>query len=970
MSTSDNTQANEIRSYLSKLFKPGELIEYRALLWGSGGRGLYFTDLDRLAEVVAKIDQDPRVQSSYVVINPLKGRLIRERGLIVNPTDEQVEQGISGPGGQTASNGDVDRLTKIFIDCDTERAPHLRESDPKEYDRLQKEPSSDEEKAKTKLVAKAVRKYLTEQGWPQPYVCDSGNGYHLLYLINLVNNATNFGHHADCLKALKTKFDCDGTKIDSTVYNPARLTRAYGSTTRKGSDSPERPYRRNYIYESNEPVLEVPFDLILRLATDSPGYNKHSNNGEMPELDPSFDKDAYFKHWEEQGAYTIVGEKEWQGNPIWATDICLFQGHHHSGDGFKSGFVFGDTLGYKCFSDDCEGLTIKDVNRILKEKKDDQGNPLYRPYPGVVYKTDTLEELREVFEWEDLDELDAEQEAEDAVHSIDAPEPTVEPADESGTKKLAISRIKDLVEWMIGAILRDPVETLPQFRLRKSHIEASAKEYIEIEKARVWMIDSPMRETLTCILGYFEDLSTLPNRAELLNWMDESSHAVAKKARKKDHFSEIKAYVADLKDDPTKEFAPTSAELDRAISLSATKLTTKKNYDKYLKPGSEEDEQAFVIAQRRHSQRKLYSQGDIVGKPLQMMTEAISEEFRKDVDGVNDAGKFLFGFPPIDEHSHIGLHGERTVFIYGPANVGKTTLLMTWAVNAAMMGKNILVLIGEHQAIPMMKTLTLMLGSFVKDDPEIGVLPDRDAWEGINRTATIEDWARIDKLLQKLRERLILPGWMGVENISAIAGDAEDRLGVCVDYIHSFHMKYPLDAIFIDPLDQVMPLSAMGRDDAWQEGVQVLQRIQSLSRSFEGREGKGLMFITSVQFNSKMQKEIEKNQAKTAIGDNMDDVILGLMQQMSQVQFYTTIPQHADCMIGIVTRLKGGNEGYLVHGRFRFGSTFKSMPFVMDPVAHIITPKGPATYVAPNSRAAAAPDGSVVEQSMEPYDVL
>jgi hypothetical protein len=91
---------------------------------------------------------------------------------------------------------------------------------------------------------------------------------------------------------------------------------------------------------------------------------------------------------------------------------------------------------------------------------------------------------------------------------------------------------------------------------------------------------------------------------------------------------------------------------------------------------------------------------------------------------------------------------------------------------------------------------------------------------------------------------------------------------------------------------------------------------------------------------------------------------------MSQVQFYTTIPQHADCMIGIVTRLKGGNEGYLVHGRFRFGSTFKSMPFVMDPVAHIITPKGPATYVAPNTRAAAAPDGSVVEQSMEPYDVL
>ena len=131
------------------------------------------------------------------------------------------------------------------------------------------------------------------------------------------------------------------------------------------------------------------------------------------------------------------------------------------------------------------------------------------------------------------------------------------------------------------------------------------------------------------------------------------------------------------------------------------------------------------------------------------------------------------------------------------------------------------------------------------------------------------------------------------------------------------------------------------------------------------------MIITSVQFTSKMQREIEKNQAKTAIGDNMDDVILSLMEQTSQIQFYTTIPQVLDTMIGIVPRLKGGSDGYIVKGRFRFGSTFKMMSFVMDPVAHIITAKGAATYTPQTARAAAAPDGGQpAEQFMEALDTL
>lgn len=954
---SNEIQIDHIRRGIKLLFRPGWVVELRARTVDTGWRGFYFTDHERLADVVLKLDHDPRIVALYYVINPCKPNLIKTRtscgcgackggGLIVdNPTDAQVEQILTGPRQHLTSNDDVETLVWMFTDVDTKRAPGFEH-----------ESSTDEEKAASKQVAQSVlQDQVAERGWPQPLLGDSGNGFHILWRVNLLNTQHNIHLIVDNLKRLKAAHDGPAADIDASVFNPARLTRAYGSTTRKGTNTEERPFRQNYLREPKAPIVDVTLDQLLAGANvESVGA---SSSPGMPELDPNFKPQDFFDHYEAQGAFKIVGEKDWRGNPIMATDECLFVGRKHKGDEYKSGFILGDTFGYKCFSDECEGKGIAEVFRILREAEDDNGNPLYSPFPGSIYKTDTLDELIEAFGAEDLDAIDKEYEAE---ASIEAPPPAEEPDEiPTKTKRLKVGKIKDLGGWMIACIFRDPKGTLPKFQLLKSHIEKALMAHLMV----------PVNEAMVSILGYHEDTRLLPSKQELLSWLADSTHGTARKLRSTDKlYAACRKYIEELQDDPTKEFTVMVTELSRSAQLEEQKAITNKNYKKYLK--EDEDVQGFRIAERQHAQKELRSKGEIVGKPMQLVTEAISQEFLKDVEGINDAGKVELGFPAIDEHSHIGLNGERTICIYGPANVGKTTFLMTTAVNMAERGKNVLIMIGEHQALPMMKTLTLMLGPLVKDDPEIGVLPNRDAWEGLNRTATLEDWGRINKLLEKLRERLILPGWLGVENISAIAGVEEDRLGACIDYIHSFHMNYPLDAVIIDPLDQVMPLSVMGKENAWAEGVEVLQRIQNLSRVFEGRNGKGLMIITSAQFNSKLQREIEKNQAKTAIGDNMDDVIISLVEQMSQVQFFTTIPQHLDTMIAIVTRVRGGTEGYLVKGRFRFGSTFKVMSFIIDPVAHVITPKGAATFAAPTAAAAAAPDGHVVEPSMEAYDTL
>ena len=64
----------------------------------------------------------------------------------------------------------------------------------------------------------------------------------------MMNSDHNIHMLVDCLKALAKKFDGPAASIDAAVFNASRLTRAYGTTTRKGTNTAERPYRRTDSY--------------------------------------------------------------------------------------------------------------------------------------------------------------------------------------------------------------------------------------------------------------------------------------------------------------------------------------------------------------------------------------------------------------------------------------------------------------------------------------------------------------------------------------------------------------------------------------------------------------------------------------------------------------------------------------------------------------------------------------------------
>jgi hypothetical protein len=55
-------------------------------------------------------------------------------------------------------------------------------------------------------------------------------------------------------------------------------------------------------------------------------------------------------------------------------------GRRHSGDRAKSCLIVGDTLGLKCFSDECEAYRIGDLLRRLNED--------YEPYADIFAEDD------------------------------------------------------------------------------------------------------------------------------------------------------------------------------------------------------------------------------------------------------------------------------------------------------------------------------------------------------------------------------------------------------------------------------------------------------------------------------------------------------------------------------------------------------------------------------------------------------
>lgn len=154
----------------------------------------------------------------------------------------------------TAKKGDVACRRWLLVDIDPIK--------PEEH---KDDSATDEEHEEARILAMDVQVYLGERDWPAPIVIDSGNGWYLLYRIDLPNTT----HAQSVLKAvyyhLHERFDGGGT-IDRSVHNANRLAKLPGSVARKGTPTPERPHRMCRIVHVPAHLEVVPAEMLSALT--------------------------------------------------------------------------------------------------------------------------------------------------------------------------------------------------------------------------------------------------------------------------------------------------------------------------------------------------------------------------------------------------------------------------------------------------------------------------------------------------------------------------------------------------------------------------------------------------------------------------------------------------------------------------------------------------------------------------------
>jgi replicative DNA helicase len=237
---------SQIRDGLGAFMSPSEVVELRALGVSTVDyrrphtqSGFFdFDHVDDMAQAALRLTHD--AQGVYFTLNPLKRDVLARR---FNRVDIASED-------DTARDVDVARRARLLIDADPVRIAGVS--------------AKDSEKANAKDVVLRVRHFLRERGWPDPVFADSGNGYHLLYDLDLPVDDGELVKRV--LASLAHQFDTEGVKIDRAVFNPSRIVKLYGTLARKGDNIPDRPHRWASIIEIPKDRKVVPQELLVELA--------------------------------------------------------------------------------------------------------------------------------------------------------------------------------------------------------------------------------------------------------------------------------------------------------------------------------------------------------------------------------------------------------------------------------------------------------------------------------------------------------------------------------------------------------------------------------------------------------------------------------------------------------------------------------------------------------------------------------
>lgn len=368
------------------LFNPdSKLVEIRLL--GKATYSGYFKDVETLIKCLRPLLDHNNMQyygsnQAYFTLNEIKEDLYSR---------EQRDTFVKKPKS-TTTDGDITRRRFVMLDFDPCRAAGIS--------------ASDEEFEKAHLKAVDVYRYLIAQGFKEPIITKSGNGWHEYLVCDMPNDEQHTELVKRFLQSLGKMFSDESVELDEKVFNAARIDKLVGTWAKKGSDSNERKWRK-------AEIVKVPKDLS---PNDDSLFQKIADllPKEEPKAVPSrpFNqqyRDAPFdlKAWLTQFNITYREEKQGAGSKF-ILEHCPWEDTHSDKQKWDSAlFQDGDgKITFNCFHSHCKDKQWRDF-RLFYEP-DAYNKPLYEnrqyvqrqyaPQPPQRPRYEIKEELPELGE--------------------------------------------------------------------------------------------------------------------------------------------------------------------------------------------------------------------------------------------------------------------------------------------------------------------------------------------------------------------------------------------------------------------------------------------------------------------------------------------------------------------------------------------------------------------------------------------
>ena len=340
-----------------QIFNPdNKLVEIRLL--GKNTYSGYFVNVDTIITQLRPLLDNNNMQyygaiQAYFTLNEIDGSLYSR---------EQHDVFVKKPKS-TTTDGDITRRRMILVDLDPARAASIS--------------SSSDEFEKAHLKAVAVYRYVMKEGFKEPIITQSGNGYHLYIPCDMPNDEEHNELVKRFLQSLSNMFSGDGVDIDEKVFNPARIDKLIGTWAKKGSDTKERPWRLakfvkipSDLSPNDDALFQKIADLLPKEEPKvAPNRRQNYQGGGVPFDLPTWLREHGLNYKEEKQGASTRYTLEW----------CPWVDTHSDRKKWDSAlFVAPDgQITFNCQHSHCKGKTWHDVR--LKYEPNAYDRPVYQP---------------------------------------------------------------------------------------------------------------------------------------------------------------------------------------------------------------------------------------------------------------------------------------------------------------------------------------------------------------------------------------------------------------------------------------------------------------------------------------------------------------------------------------------------------------------------------------------------------------